>query len=95
MSMNLHCKGFNLWQTPAQISNMCMVSTSGVVHYELKGTKALHALRVYEQWVKGSLLGPWSDSVLYHQQEEVVNEHLKKLNYFINCNKGKLEVHIT
>ena len=51
MSMNLHCTGIELYQTPTQITEMCMVQPNGTIEGELTGKKALQAIQIYIQWV--------------------------------------------
>lgn len=52
MSMNLHCTGVELRQTPTQVTYMCLVQPDGKIACELKGKKALHAMQIYKEWVK-------------------------------------------
>jgi hypothetical protein len=52
MSMNLHCKEVDLWQTPTHITYMCYSDNDG-------GWEGIRYR--YIAWVKGHLDGAWKD----------------------------------
>lgn len=64
MSINLYCNKKDLWQTPSQITDMCMTQADGTIAFELTGKKAKHALYIYRSWVQGSTDG------VYHTKED-------------------------
>lgn len=80
MSMNLHCDVIELWQTPTQITFMCMVQPDGAVPFELKGKKAKHALEIYKQWVRFFTNGKtWKNDISMEQADESVKSHLREI----------------
>ena|ERR1017187_10425465 len=100
MSMNLHCESdkikVELTQTPTQITNMCVVQPDGTLLVELTGKKAKHALRIYIEWVAGSLNGLYQTEKEideYNERSFSLNKHIHEINKVINSKK-KLEVYV-
>ena len=81
MNLNFRIDGekISLRQTPSQITYMCVAQPDGTTPYELKGKKAVHALRIYMQWVKYSINGVWESSEDLQNAEERVKEELEYL----------------
>lgn len=94
MSMNLYCKGFDLRQTPTQITYMCCVQPDGTIHGDMKGKKAIHALQIYKQWIQGSLNRLWHSDEEYELAKESVKEHLRELDAFMKEKGRKINVYI-
>lgn len=80
MSMNLHCKEVDLWQTPTHITYMCYSNKDG-------GSKGI--LYRYSEWVRGTLNGSYKNAEEARWAREQVEEHLvqfmgkKKLTFSI------------
>lgn len=57
MSMNLHCKQVDLWQTPTWVTHICLMRSDGKYHFEPETIDdAKRALYIYLEWA--SSLGP-------------------------------------
>jgi len=80
MSMNLHCKQLELWQTPTHITYMCVMQDDGKISSNLKGKKARRALYMYRQWVRSCINGVWDDEEERKSHEEFLNNHVKRIN---------------
>ena len=95
MSMNLHCNKIDLWQTPTHITYMCMINNDGKIEYELTGKKALRALYIYIEWVKGLCDGVWKKDEDLKNCHDRINFHKKELNEIFNLNSYRtLKVYI-
>ena len=88
MSMNLHAscdnKSLDLWQTPTYITYMCCVNDKGQVISELKGKRAIGALRSYIEWVKGSAGGVFQTLEDAENKRTTVYEHVEYIENAIN-----------
>ena len=88
MSMNLHAscdnKSLDLWQTPTYITYMCCVNDKGQVISELKGKRAIGALRSYIEWVKGSAGGVFQTLEYAENKRTTVYEHVEYIENAIN-----------
>ena len=88
MSMNLHAscdnKSLDLWQTPTYITYMCCVNDKGQVIGELKGKRAIRALRSYIEWVKGEARGTFQTIEDAEDKRTIVNKHVKYIEDAIN-----------
>lgn len=49
--MNLHCNKLDLWQTPTDITMMCLTQPNGTIAQEVKGKAVIRALMIYRTWV--------------------------------------------
>lgn len=80
MSMNLHCKEVDLWQTPTYITYMCYSNKNG-------GWKGV--LYRYSEWCKGTLNGAYKSAQEADWAREQVRDHIaqfegkKKLTFSI------------
>lgn len=80
MSMNLHCKEVDLWQTPTHITYMCYSNKNG-------GWKGIFYR--YSEWVRGTLNGAYKNVEEAEWACERVRDHLaqfegkKKLTFSI------------
>ena len=54
MSMNLHCEGYCLIQTPGWITAACTVDSEGYIYNSLKGDEAKRALYIYLEWLNST-----------------------------------------
>ncbi len=90
MSMNLYVEvdgqKLDLWQTPTQITTMCLATKDGVA-YELKGSKAKRALHCYRAWVQGSLYGSYKTMGECNEKGRVIEAHLKTIDEVIATGK--------
>ena len=85
MSMNFYIEGFETWQTPTMITNMLMVNSAGTILPEITGSDALLSIRMYTEWVKGSMNGVW-ESEEHEMRKKVLDCHLEELDHFLsNC----------
>lgn len=93
MSMNLTCNKCHLWQTPTHITYMCMMTANGVAS-ELKGKKAIRALRIYSEWVKSTATGVYTDAEKEYVEEKVqaIRAEIEKINEIIDNPPDNLEV---
>ena len=93
--MNLHIEidgeELSVWQTPTQITYMCLVQPDGSVAEVVRGQKARHAIYIYLQYVKYSLNGVWNDAKQLEDARQNVAEHLKEVEALLKTAK-KLEV---
>jgi hypothetical protein len=84
MSMNLHARidkhEIDLWQTPTQITYMCLIDNNGKKVSELKGKQAKRALAVYMAWVEGSINGAWESHEAMKDHEENIESHIAYLH---------------
>ena len=71
MSMNLHCKQMDLWQTPTHITYMCISNNNG----GWKGIKYR-----YTQWVESHSNGCWENIEQLEEMRRGIKEHIKQLN---------------
>lgn len=83
MSMNLHIEinghEISIWQTPTQISYMCIVKSDGTTDSELTGVEAKRAVHCYLQWIKYSTNGVWDNKKDLEHRRQSVNEHIIKV----------------
>lgn len=84
MSMNLNCRQLKLWQTPSQITYMCMAQPNSEPHWDVKGAKARRALAIYRQWVKSSTNGTWHSEEALDARREAIREHLAQIDAIAN-----------
>jgi len=49
--MNLYCNKLDLWQTPTDITMMCLTQPNGTIAQEVKGKAAIRALMIYRTWI--------------------------------------------
>ena len=71
MSMNLHCEGVSLKQTPTYISYMCYSNGDG-------GSKGI--LYRYEQWLWYNIGSVFENREDYDEEATWIKEHLGELN---------------
>jgi hypothetical protein len=64
----------DLWQTPTNITHLCLMDHDGI-HWVVKGKAAARALRCYLEWVKS--LYPYS--VMNTKEEEEANADHREL----------------
>ncbi len=90
MSMNLHIKvngkDLELFQTPTQITEMCMCTEDGVV-FELNGKKAKRAIECYVAYVKGSLNGAYKSLEDVSDAQTLVKKHINYIRESIAVGK--------
>ena len=77
MSLNLHCKEIDLWQTPTYITLICFSNNDG----GWRGIKYR-----YETWVKSRLNGVWENEIEYENLKTSIKGHIKELNSFKKLN---------
>ncbi len=80
MSMNLNCRQLKLWQTPSQITYMCMAQPYSEPAWDVSGDEAQRALAIYRQWVKYSTNGTWHSDEALNARREAVREHLAQID---------------
>jgi hypothetical protein len=73
MKYHLRCvldgKHFELWQTPTEVTFMCLITDDGVLYGVLTGKKARAAIARYVEWVKS-----------YEEtHKKIVKAHLEEL----------------
>ena len=81
MSMNLICNHLELWQTPTEITYMCLMESDGR-RQELKGKAAIRALRIYMQWVQstGIRIARTPEEITQMDRQRVqINSHLSEV----------------
>ena len=73
MSMNLTCRGIELWQTPTYITWMCLSydPETGQPDGGHEGVR-----RRYIMWVESSTDGVWKDANAFELQRRAVEEHI-------------------
>ena len=73
MSMNLHCEGLDLWQTPTHITYMCMSVNpkTGESDGGMEGVR-----RRYITWVRSRADGAYDSAEDAAAQYALVNEHM-------------------
>jgi hypothetical protein len=76
MSINLHCKEMELWQTPTYITKMCYSSEQG-------GWKGIR--NRYIEWVKHHTDGVYDNEYDLEMMRERVKIHIEEL-----CSHKKL-----
>lgn len=69
MSMNLHCEGYCLIQTPGWITAACTVDSEGYIYNSLKGDEAKRALYIYLEWVQSR-----------HRNSAITPEQVKEMD---------------
>lgn len=74
MSMNLHCKEVELWQTPTYITSMCI----GCYDSPVKDWKAIRDR--YICWVGSHTNGVWKDTEMYNDMRRSVRDHIADIN---------------
>ena len=87
MSMNLHCREVELWQTPTFITYMCFekVNNKGKI-VEDNWSSILHR---YILWLKQTLNGEYKDKFHEREKAKAVAKHIeelrkyKKLHFYI------------
>jgi len=71
MSMNLHCDGIDLWQTPTYITYMCMsFDRDGNPDGGMEGVRKRYLI-----WVRSHLDGVWRDEKQYEFEKMNVDRH--------------------
>lgn len=71
MSMNLHCKELDLWQTPTHITYMCMsLDKKGNPDGGMEGVR-----KRYLYWVRSHTNGVWKVPEQYEEMKSNVKEH--------------------
>ena len=75
MSMNLQLEGFELWQTPTYITNMCM----SLDHQGEPDGGHDAVTKRYIFWVKQHTNGVWESDKEYEMVKENVTSHIKEL----------------
>jgi hypothetical protein len=96
MSMNLNVRfdniKYDLWQTPTQISYMCIIQSDGNYPEKLTGNKAKQALQIYKVWVLHALNGLWNGTPeQYDDKSLAIEEEISRLDILIKKSK-KIEV---
>jgi hypothetical protein len=76
MSMNLHCKEVELWQTPTYITNMCFYQ------FDRSRDGWRNILYRYLEWVKHFSDGVWESEEEYNDMRERIKDHIIELNSF-------------
>jgi thiaminase len=82
MSMNLHCNKLDLWQTPTQITYMCLVQPDNEIASNVAGKKARHALAIYRKWVEYNQTNiiNWQNEYDCANYKKCVEEHLTAID---------------
>lgn len=93
MSMNLHCKQVELWQTPTKITYMCMTFAKGKVT-SVKGKRAAAALKRYLWWACLMDLVWTGTKEELREEVRIRRVHEKEVLQAIKDNPRRLEVFI-
>ena len=78
MSMNLHCKEVELWQTPTWVTYLIESDMDG-------GWKGV--LKRYKMWVESHTQGSFESEEALNFKREIVNDHLKQLDHAVKDNR--------
>lgn len=85
--MNLHARAgketIDLWQTPTSITRMCLMSSKGI-RVTAKGKAARRALRIYLEWVRGTLDGAWTSTEALEDMKESVQWHTEYVSRYLD-----------
>jgi hypothetical protein len=76
MSMNLHCEGIDLWQTPTYITEMCLSINP---HTREPDGGMAGVRRRYAFWVRDYTSGVWHSDAEYQAMKNAVQDHLSEL----------------
>ena len=94
MSLNLFCDGLDLWQTPTDVTLMCLMTKDGP-QWALRGGAAVRALKCYMEWVKGQADGKWEDPVARQSlQSSISNEVAKITSYLAQTPSRRVNVYM-
>jgi hypothetical protein len=87
MSMNLHCKEVDLWQTPTHITYMCFEKVNSKGKIIQDNWKSI--LHRYILWLKQTLNGVYENQLEEMEKAETVAKHIvelkkyKKLHFYV------------
>jgi hypothetical protein len=88
MSVNLNLtvdnKPVDLWQTPTEVTYMCLITDNGEFNWELTGNKARAAIARYIAWARSRSDGVYKNRKDADDKRRLVKEHTDRIEATIS-----------